>query len=41
MGANAMLYRVVDADLTVIVLSNTDTSNVDPLARAVSRVALQ
>lgn len=41
MGANTVLYRVVQAGLTVIVLSNTDTSNVDGLAREVSKAALE
>ncbi len=41
MGANTVLYRVVQAGLTVIVLSNTDISNVDAHAREVSKAALE
>ena len=41
MGANTVIYRVVQEGLTVIVLSNTDTSDVDTLAREISKVALQ
>ena len=41
MGANAVLFHVLEADLTVIVLSNTDRSNVDRLAREVSKALLE
>lgn len=37
MGANSVLYRVLEAGLTVIVLSNTDSSNPDALGMEISR----
>jgi hypothetical protein len=40
MGANAVLYRVSEAHVTAIVLANTDTTDVDALARVISRVVV-
>lgn len=41
MGTNTVLYHVVEAGLTVIILSNTDQSNIDALAHEVSKVLLE
>jgi CubicO group peptidase (beta-lactamase class C family) len=40
MGTNTVLYRVVEAGLTIVLLSNTDKSNVDALAFEISKVLL-
>ena len=40
MGTNTILYRVVEAGLTIVLLSNTDKSNVDALASDISKVLL-
>ena len=41
MGTNTVLYRVVEAGLTIVLLSNTDKSNVDALAFEISKVLLR
>ena len=40
MGTNTVLYRVVEPSLTIIALSNTDRSNVDALALAITKALL-
>jgi CubicO group peptidase (beta-lactamase class C family) len=40
MGTNTVLYRVLEAGLTIVVLSNTDESNVDALANQLSLALL-
>lgn len=37
MGTNTVLYRVVEAGLTIVLLSNTDKSNVDAVAFEISK----
>jgi len=41
MGTNTVLYRVVEAGLTIIILSNTDASNVDALAFEISKALVR
>jgi len=40
MGTNTVLYRVVEPRLTIILLSNTDRSNVDALASQISKTLI-
>jgi D-alanyl-D-alanine carboxypeptidase len=40
MGTNCVLYHVVEPSLTIIALSNTDRSNVDALALAITKAVL-
>lgn len=40
MGTNTVVYRVVEAGLTIVLLSNTDKSNVDAVAFDISKVLL-
>jgi hypothetical protein len=40
MGTNCVLYHVVEPALTIIALSNTDRSNVDALALAITKAVL-
>jgi D-alanyl-D-alanine carboxypeptidase len=41
MGANTVLYHVIEANLTIVILSNTDQSNVDALAYALTKAILE
>lgn len=40
MGTNAVLYRVLEANLTIVILGNTDRANVDALAFAIAKALL-
>ena len=40
MGTNTVLYHVVEPRLTIILLSNTDRSNVDALAHQISKTLI-
>jgi D-alanyl-D-alanine carboxypeptidase len=37
MGAQAQLYRFLDADLTVVILSNTGTTDLDEFVAAIGK----
>jgi hypothetical protein len=41
MGTNTVLYRVIEASLTIVILSNTDRSNVDALALAITKALIE
>ena len=40
MGTNCVLYHVIEPSLTIVALSNTDRSNVDALALAITKALL-
>jgi D-alanyl-D-alanine carboxypeptidase len=41
MGANAVLYRLLDLDATVIILANTNRANLDEFAQRIGNVLVQ